>query len=126
MTMTSTPPPTPAPSGCVTLSQSTSYEGIECLGSPYTNTITTVTATLDAITNVNVLVRVNQTYQDCLNKTYYPSSTININAGDLSGFSNITTLAYVNCGGLEPACAIETRTIDTYEVLTSNYTICEP
>ena len=121
-----TPAPSPVPSGCVTMSQSTSYDGVECLGSQYTNTITTVTATLSAATSVNVLVRVYQTYQDCLNQTYYPSSTININAGDLSGYSNITTLAYVSCGGLEQSCAIETKTIDSYDVLTSNFTICEP
>jgi hypothetical protein len=107
------------------MSQSTSYEGVECLGSQYTNTITTVIATLAATTSVNVLVRVNLTYVDCLNQTFSTSTLININAGDLSSFSDITTLAYVDCGGQQfQACSIETKTIDSYDVLTSNFTIC--
>jgi hypothetical protein len=107
------------------MSQTTSDETINCLGSQYSNTVTTVIATLNAITTVNVLVRVYSTYTNCFNQTFPVEYFINIDAGALSGFSNITTTGYVDCGGLEfQACATETRTIDSYEVVTSNFEIC--
>jgi hypothetical protein len=124
MTMTSTPPPTPAPSGCVTLSQSTSYDQYDCTGTLYQRETTTVTATLASISPITVIVRTYATRTDCLNQQFSVQYDTYINAGDLSGFTNITTLIIVDCGG--SGCAPETIAINSQEVLTANYTICEP
>ena len=124
MTMTSTPSPTPAPSGCVTLSQSTSYDQYDCTGTLYQRETTTVTATLASISPITVIVRTYATRTDCLNQQFSVQYDTYINAGDLSGFTNITTLIIVDCGG--NGCTPETIAINSQEVLTANYTICEP
>ena len=131
---TATPTPTPSPtptatpnggtsSGCATMSQSNSYEQINCLGQgPYNNTITTITATLDAIALGAVSVRVYGTRTLCYGSTQPEQFDIVITAGQLSGYVDVTTYAYVDCG--QGSCEVESISIDSYEMLTPNYSIC--
>jgi hypothetical protein len=125
---TFTPTPTPTvtsqSSGCVTMSQTTDSIPITCLGNSYTNTITTVIATLSTISSVNVTVRVNVTRNLCYGSTSPDYYDITISAGQLSNSVDITTFAYVDCGGQDPSCIQETISIDTYQSQTTNYTIC--
>lgn len=128
-TSTATPTPTPTtesgPNGCITMSQSDSFEQITCLGQgPYTNTITRVTATLAAISSSDVTVMVNGTRNWCYGGPTSPEVFyITITAGNLSNYVDITTLGYVDCGQ-ESYCQAETITIDSYVSLTPNYDIC--
>ena len=127
-TINASPTPTPTPiqgasSGCVTMTQSESYTQINCLGQgPYNVTTTRVTATLAEISSVNVTVRVNGTINYCYGTSGIQTYDITITAGSLSNYVDITTSSYVDCG--QGSCIIETITIDGYESLTSNYTIC--
>jgi hypothetical protein len=127
-----TPNPTPTAttpsgtsSGCVTMTDSQSYEQINCLGQgPYNNTITRITATLDATALGAVSVRVFGTRTLCYGQTQQEQFDITITAGQLSGYVDITTYAYVDCGGRESTCQVESISIDLYEALTTNYPIC--
>jgi hypothetical protein len=127
-TPTSTPTRTPTPtvqgsySGCYTMTTSTSSQGITCLGNSYTNTITRVTATLDAISAINVTVRVYATRYWCYGGSGSEQYDITITAGNLSNYVDITTTAYVDCG--QGSCEIETISIDSYVSQTTNYTEC--
>ena len=137
--LTLTPTPTPtitltpsssgdnggSSSGCVTITLSDSYEEINCLGQgPYTNTITRVTGTLDSVADGVVSVRVYGTRSLCYGTTQSEQFDIVITAGQLSGYVDIATRAYVDCGGQEPTCIQEVISIDSYVGLTTNYPIC--
>jgi hypothetical protein len=123
-TVTRTPTPTVqgSYSGCATMTDSTDYVNITCLGNNYTNTVVRVTATLDAIAAVNVTIRVNTTYYPCYGGSSSGNYDITIASGLISNYVDITTLAHNDCG--QGSCEIETITIDYYEVLTTNYSIC--
>jgi hypothetical protein len=107
----------------VTMTESESYTQINCLGQgPYNVTTTTVTATLAAISSVNVTVRVNGTINYCYGTSGIQTYDITITAGSLSNYVDIITSSYVDCG--QGSCVIETITIDGYESQTPNYGIC--
>ena len=123
---TFTPTPTPTimsqSSGCANMTQSDSYETINCLGNTYTNTTTRVTATLNNISSINVTIRVNCTRTVCYGPSYNDYYDITVNSGQISNYIDITTFAYVDCG--QGSCEQETLSIDGYQSQTTNYTIC--
>lgn len=122
-----TPTPTPTQilgSGCVTISQLDNYSQINCLGQgPYNVTTTSVTATLDAIAPVAVTVRVYGTRNVCYGGQSPDQFDIIITAGSPSNYVDISTYSVVDCG--QGTCEPETVTIDSYEVLTQGYSLCE-
>jgi hypothetical protein len=126
-------PPTPtlttsgsATSGCATMTTSTRNEQINCLGQgPYNNEITTVTATLAIASSVDVTIRANCTRTLCYGQMQSDYFDILINAGQTSKSIDITTIGYVDCGGQDPSCTVESISIDTYTSRTNNYTICQ-
>ena len=124
-----TPTPTPTPvvqggntSGCVTMTTGTDYISVDCLGNNVTNTITRITATLDAIAAVDVTIRVHGTRYWCYGGTGDETIDITITAGNISNYVDVTTLAYVDCG--LGTCDPESISINSYEALTNNYPLC--
>ena len=123
--------PTPTPtislqgstSGCVTMSTSTDYVDSTCLGVNYSNAVTRITATLDAIASNDVVVRVYGTRFWCYGGTGDEQFDITIHPGSISNYLDVTTSAIVDCGG---SCSSETVSIDSYMAMTNNYPICPP
>jgi hypothetical protein len=93
----------------------------DCLGTPYSVTVTSVTATLydqygspmNAASTITVTV--NSTYQPCSGGSSTTGHNITINAGSSSGSTNWDAIRTVDCGGF--GCLLET---DTYDCAASN------
>ena len=73
----------------------------------------------------NITVRVNGTRTYCYGGTAPETFDITINSGTTTKSLDIITTGYVECGGQDPFCVTEIISIDSYEILTSPYTICD-
>ena len=116
---TTTTTTTPAPSAQTNiLVNAVTVPGsdLDCLGTPYNRTITTVTATLyDQYGNPmnapsTITVTVNATYNPCYGGSIPTTENITITAGSSSGSTNWDASRTVDCGG--EGCLGESQTYD--------------